>query len=112
QKKVLESMTDQSARHKASRLITKARNDRLLEVVPGDRRTLIEIASQALDINPDLTVILANQAGDVVCMSRTKDSSRELKNILEKAGGSGGGSKELAQGRLELSKLMRLIEKG
>jgi alanyl-tRNA synthetase len=81
-------------------------------VVPGDRKTLIEIANQVLDINPSLTVILANQAGDVVCMSRTKDAVMELKSILEKSGGSGGGSKGLAQGRLELSKLMKLIEKG
>ena len=38
-----------------------------------------------------------------------KDASLELKGILDKAGGSGGGSRELAQGRVELSKLMKII---
>lgn len=109
QKKALEGLTTQAARGKASRLISKASGNRLLDVVPGDRRALIEMASQAIRINPDLTVILANQAGDVIAMSRKGDANQALKDVLEKTGGSGGGNKELAQGRLELSKLMKLI---
>ena len=112
QKKALESMTEQSARHNASMLITKARAGRVLEVIPGDRKTLIEMANQALKISPKLTVILANQAGDMISMSRTGDASQALKEILDKTGGSGGGNKELAQGKTELSKLMKFIERG
>ena len=109
QKKAMESLTGQMARSKASRLITKARNNRILEVFPGDRMALIGVAEQALKINPKLTIILANQAGDIIAMSRTQDASKSLKELLDRAGGSGGGSRELAQGRVELSKLMKLM---
>jgi alanyl-tRNA synthetase len=112
QKKFLEALTVRMAKDRAARLIPKARGERILEVVPGERKLLIEIANQALKINPNLTVILANQAGDIISMSRTRDASRALKELLEKAGGSGGGSRELAQGRAELSKLMKLMPRG
>ncbi len=109
QRKALHSLAEQAARSRATRLIAKARDDRILDVVPGDRKTIIEIANQILNINPNLTVILANQAGDIIAMSRIRDASKVLKEILDKTGGSGGGSRELAQGRLELSKLMKLL---
>ncbi len=112
QRKALESMTEQTARDKASRLVRKARGSRILDIVAGDRKALIEMANQALETNPGLTVILANQAGDIIAMSRESDASKALKEILEKAGGTGGGSPRLAQGRVELSKLMKLIERG
>ena len=112
QKKALESLTQQSAGDSASRLVRKARDNRILEIVPGDRKTLIEMANQALKTNPELMVILANQAGDIVCMSRSGDASASLKEILTRSGGTGGGNKQLAQGRVELSKLMKIINKG
>ena len=60
--------------------------------------------------NSKLTVILANQAGDIIGMSRTEDMGRLISDISRKAGGSGGGRKEFAQGRVELSKLLKVIE--
>jgi alanyl-tRNA synthetase len=109
QKKVLQGLTEQAARSRATKLVAKAREERILSVVPGERKTMIEIANQVLRISPNLTVILANQAGDIISMSRTRDASKALKEILDKTGGSGGGNKELAQGRLELSKLIKLL---
>ena len=111
QKKALEVLTSQAADDKATRLVSKARKGRILEIVPGDRKTLIEMANQALKINPKLTVILANQAGDMVCMVREGDAHTVLQDILTKCGGSGGGNKQLSQGKAELSKLMKLIGK-
>jgi alanyl-tRNA synthetase len=109
QKKALQGLREQAARSRAARLITKARGDRILEVIPGETNALIETGNHILKINPDLTVILANQAGDIIAMSRVRDASRVLKEILERTGGSGGGGRELAQGRLELSKLMKIL---
>jgi alanyl-tRNA synthetase len=111
QKKFLESLTERVGQEKAAKLIPKAKEDRILEIIPGDRKTLIEIANQALRINPNLTVILANPNGDIIAMSRTQDSNQVLTDLMKKAGGSGGGSRELAQGRVELSKLMKIISR-
>jgi len=110
QGKGLDSLVQQAAENKAEQLVRKARKDRVMEVVSGDRKSLIEIANQAIKINPKLTVILANHAGDIICMSKTSDASAELKIILAKAGGTGGGSRELAQGRVELSKFLKVIK--
>ncbi len=109
QKKALQSLTERAACSSAARLVAGARDNRILDVVSGERKTMIEIANQALKIKPGLTVILANQAGDVIAMSRTGDASRALRKVLDRTGGSGGGSRELAQGRLELSKFMKFI---
>jgi alanyl-tRNA synthetase len=109
QRKALQSLGEQAARSRATRLVARVRGDRILDVVPGDRKAMIEMANQVLAINPNLTVILANQAGDIIAMSRTMDASKALREILEKAGGSGGGSSKLAQGKIELSKLMKLM---
>ena len=59
-------------------------NVRSLRIVPGDRKALIEMANQALKINPKLMVILANQAGDIICMTRSGDANKALKDILER----------------------------
>ena len=45
-------------------------------------------------------------------VGRESNVDRMVKAVLEKTGGSGGGSRELAQGRTELSKLIKLIRKG
>jgi alanyl-tRNA synthetase len=104
-----EAITERSAANSATRLITKAKNDRIFEIVPGERKALIEMANQVINTSPRITVILANQAGDIICMSRTKDADQVLKEILDKTSGSGGGNSELAQGRVELSKLMKVM---
>ncbi len=42
-------------------------------------------------------------------MSRTRDMGRAIKELCEKSGGSGGGKRELGQGRAELSKFLKII---
>ena len=71
---------------------------------------MIEIANEILSKKPNLTVILANQSGEIVGMSKTRDMGKIISDICKKAGGSGGGKKELAQGKAELSKLLKVME--
>ena len=109
QRREMEGLRNEVARNKAKELIFKARKERIFEVVSGDRRELIEIANELINTNPELTVILSNESGDVIGMSRTRDMGKLVREICEKAGGSGGGNKELAQGRAELSKLIKVM---
>lgn len=109
QRKEIENLRNEVARGKAKELLFKAKKDKVFEVVSGDRKELIEIANELLTTNPELTVILSNEAGDIIGMSRTRDIGKLIREICEKSGGSGGGNKELAQGRVELSKLLKIM---
>jgi alanyl-tRNA synthetase len=111
QSKAVERLRQDLARAEAKNLIAKATNDQVFEVIPAERKMLIETADEMVSLKPGLTVILANQAGEVVGMSRTKDAGALVKEICQKAGGSGGGSARLGQGKLELSKLLKLMKK-
>lgn len=110
QRKALEKLKIQTGSRKATMLIKKARGNRVSEIVSGDRKDLINTASEMIRQNPNLTVILSNERGDVVGMSRVEDASRIVKELCEKSGGSGGGNREFAQGRADLSKLLKLKE--
>lgn len=96
---------------RAETLVKKAKDNEVFDVFEGDTRQLIEIANEVLKTNPGLTVILANQSGNIIGMSRTRDMGKAIRDICRKAGGSGGGSRELAQGRAELSKLLKVVGK-
>ncbi len=110
QKKELASLRGEFASRQAGKLLAKARNNRLFEVVSADRKSMIEIANHLLSRNNKLTVILANQAGDIIGMSRAVDMGKLISDISRRAGGSGGGRKEFAQGKAELSKLLKIID--
>jgi len=60
QKKEIERMVDQKARKQAGQLISKAKDNRVFEMVSADRRELIEMAGGLMNRDPKLTVILAN----------------------------------------------------
>jgi alanyl-tRNA synthetase len=90
--------------------MSKARDNRITEIIKADRKEMIEMASDIINKDPRLTVILANPAGDVVGMSRTEDMSKAVLDICRKAGGSGGGKPEFAQGRADPSKLMKTMQ--
>ncbi|RLI98299.1 MAG: alanine--tRNA ligase [Candidatus Aenigmatarchaeota archaeon] len=111
QRKEIDRMAKEKAKHESESLLSKARDNTIFEVLSLGRKELIETAGRLIDADPRLTVILANQAGDIVGMSKSRDMSREIKEICQKAGGSGGGRKEFAQGRVELSKLIKVMEK-
>ena len=98
------------AKEKSEKLVSKIKNNRLFEVIPGTRKELIDTANLLLKKNPKLTVILANQTGDIIGMSNKTDMGKEIREICQKAGGSGGGSPSLAQGKVELSKLLKVMK--
>jgi alanyl-tRNA synthetase len=109
QAKELENLRKQAGRARAENLIKKARKGEVFEVLEGDRRELISIAEEVLQKNPGMTVILANQSGDIVGMSRTRDMGRAIKELCEKAGGSGGGKPRLGQGRAKLARFLKIM---
>ncbi len=111
QRKEMERMVREKAKHMADMLASKAENNHVFEVVDAGRKEMIEVVNDLLEKDPMLTVILANQAGDIVGMSGTEDMAKKIAEICKNAGGSGGGKKEFAQGRADLSKLLKLKER-
>lgn len=97
------------AREKADILLKKIKNGQIFEILSEERKELVQIASNIITLRPDITVILANQAGEIVGMSKTKDMGTIFKTLCQRAGGSGGGNKELAQGKVELSKILKIL---
>ncbi len=110
QRKEIESLRNDVASNKARNLLSKVKKGRLFDVVSADRKELIEIANELVKSNPELTVILSNEVGEIIGMSRTRDMGKLMRDICQKAGGSGGGSKEIAQGKVELSKLIKVMD--
>jgi alanyl-tRNA synthetase len=110
QSKILERLRQELAKAESKKLMEKAVGNRISEIIPAERKTLIEIANEITSAKPGLTVILANQAGEIVCMSRSENAGALAKEICKKAGGSGGGNGRMGQGKAELSKLVRIIE--
>ncbi|MCJ7816458.1 MAG: DHHA1 domain-containing protein, partial [Candidatus Aenigmarchaeota archaeon] len=111
QAKITERLRTDLAKAEGKKLITKAKDSQIFEIIPVERKMLIEIANEIISLKPSLTVILANQAGEIVCMSSSRNSGALAKEICQKAGGSGGGSPQLGQGKLELSKLLKIMDK-
>jgi len=109
QNKEIERMVKEKAKMESKGLASRAVNNEIFEVVKEDRKSMIEMAGHLIDADPKLTVILANQAGDIIAMSRTRDMGSLLKGLCQKAGGSGGGREGFAQGRVELSKLVKVM---
>lgn len=108
-KKEIETLTDEIAKSKSKKLLKRAKNNQIFDVVSAERKELIQIANDLMNMNPELTVILSNEAGDVVGMSKTKDMGKLISDICKRSGGSGGGDKDFAQGRAELSKILKIM---
>jgi len=91
----------------------KVKKDQLFEVIGLDRKELIAVAEELLLLRPRITVILANQVGDVVGMTKnkSKDMGKIIRELCSSSGGSGGGTKGFAQGKAELSKLLKVAGK-
>ncbi len=110
-RKELEKLQRSGASDRAQSLIDKAKDNEVFDIIHTTRKGLIETADQILKERPELSVILANEAGEIIGMSRTKDMGKAIRDICTAAGGSGGGRPELAQGKAELSKLIKIMGK-
>lgn len=108
QRKKIDGLAVKAAKTGALKLLNKAKKGALFEIMPGSRQDLIETAKALLETNQVHTVVLANENGDIVGMSRQEDMSRFISELCKNAGGAGGGKKEFAQGRVQLSKLVKI----
>ncbi|MBU0899137.1 MAG: alanine--tRNA ligase [Nanoarchaeota archaeon] len=109
QKKYQENIIRSMAEDKAEALMKKARDGNIFEIVSGNREELIEIVNKVINKNPSSTIVLSNQLGDIVAMSKTKDAGKILQDICNRASGHGGGTKEFAQGKAKLAKLLKVL---
>lgn len=110
QNKILERLRKEFAKEQAEKLLKKAKNNMIFEILSLDRKGMIEIANYILSLNPSVTIILSNHLGEVVGMSRTKDMRKLIQELCQRAGGRGGGKSNFAQGKAELSKLLKIME--
>ncbi|MEM5812657.1 MAG: hypothetical protein QW286_02980 [Candidatus Aenigmatarchaeota archaeon] len=109
QRKAIERLMQRVSKQESLKLINKAKDNQIFEIVPFERKMLIGIANNIISERPEMTVILANQVGEIVGMSKTKNIGLIIKDICNMAGGSGGGNKQFGQGKAELSKLLKII---
>jgi alanyl-tRNA synthetase len=108
-RKAREKLEREEAGRKARELLKKSAKGMIFEVIPGSRKELIRVAGEITRLEPGISVVLANPAGDIVGMSREMDMGKKIKEICSRAGGSGGGRGELGQGKVQLSKLLKIM---
>ena len=72
-----------------SDLLKGTKNGRVSKMLDLDRKALIFTASEILETDHNLTIILANNQGDLVVMSRKEDCVSIIRDITKKSGGSG-----------------------
>lgn len=109
ERKEKEQRGREEAARKAEALLKKIKNHQIFEIIAGERKELIQIASDIIAQQPEVTVILANQGGEIIGMSKTKDMGLLIKELCQKAGGSGGGREGLGQGKVQISKIVKLM---
>jgi alanyl-tRNA synthetase len=109
QAKEMERISAEMAKAEAENLMSKAKNNKIFEIIQAERKDMINMGNVLINQNPNLTVILCNAQGDIIGMSKREDVGQIISKICYLSGGSGGGKKEFAQGRVELSKLMKIM---
>ncbi|MBI4019706.1 MAG: alanine--tRNA ligase [Candidatus Aenigmarchaeota archaeon] len=109
QRKQLDSLRKGLAESESGRLLKAAKGGRITEESDFDRKTLVEIASTIVKSGGGITAVLYNKAGDVVVMGSKEDSGRLAKEICSKSGGSGGGSRDLGQGKADYARIRKLL---
>jgi len=105
QRKSRNKELEKGAGNNAESLLKKAKNNRIFEIVDMNRKEMIKTSDSLVAKNPKITIILISRDGDVVGISKTIDIVKEVKDLCEKHGGSGGGRNHFAQGRLDIKKL-------
>jgi alanyl-tRNA synthetase len=106
QSKLIEDVRSKAAGNQAASLLAKEKDGTVFEAVPFGRKEMIATAEAVLAKKADVTVILVNKQGEVVVMSGTQDAGRIARELCKKAGGSGGGSERMGQGRADFEKLV------
>lgn len=109
QRKQLEHLEKDVAKLLVENLLLKVKNKRIFDILNLGRKEIILTASEIIKKQPDVTVILGNEKGELIVMSKREDASKIIKKICSQIGGSGGGSSDLAQGKVDLSKLIKIM---
>lgn len=92
-------------------LLTKAKGNRVAEILKISRSDLIKTAGMLIEKDNSLTVILAGENGDLVVMSKKEDAREILKRVCSMCGGAGGGRPDFAQGRTDPAKFREMKDK-
>ncbi len=108
-RKKVEHQVAGAAKERAEGLAAGAKDGLVRAVVEGGRKELIEICDKLVAAHPELTVIVANPQGEVVGMSKSRDVGALVRELCEKAGGRGGGSAAVAQGKGVAKRLRELL---
>ena len=108
-RKAIENAVARAAGELSKELLRKASKGIIAEVIEGDRKYMINTASKLLEENPKLTVVLANNAGDVITMSKVRDAGQIMEKVTSVCGGRGGGREQLAQGKITNIKDFRKV---
>jgi alanyl-tRNA synthetase len=106
QAKMLDELRKSAADGQVQSLLAKEKDGTIFEATAFGRKEMIATAEAVLKKKADITVILLNRQGEVVVMSGTKDAGSIARDLCQKAGGSGGGSQRLGQGRADFEKMM------
>lgn len=94
----------------AGELEKKISEGRILDIIAATREEMLKAAGMLAEKSSRLTVMLANQSGDFICMSTHEDAGSIAKDICSKAGGKGGGGRKLAFGKVEISKMIKVMK--
>jgi len=106
--KEAERMAEQLAGKESNSLLGKAKEGRVAEMIKGTRKDLIRTAGTLMQKDSGLTVILANESGDLVVMSKRENAAEILKKVCSMCGGAGGGRADFAQGKTDPAKFREM----
>ncbi|MBU0952894.1 MAG: alanine--tRNA ligase [Nanoarchaeota archaeon] len=86
-----------------------AKNNQIRTILDLTRKELITVADDLLKRHPDWTIVLANNQGELVAMSKTQDAGKLVQTLAKRAGGAGGGKPTVGQGKADPKKLKHLL---
>ncbi|MBN2101849.1 MAG: alanine--tRNA ligase [Candidatus Aenigmarchaeota archaeon] len=109
QKKLLEKEMINSIDDSVDKFESEIRSNKLIKLVSGDRKFMINLAQKISENNPEAIIIFANSQGDAIAKSGKGNAKQEFDKILEKCEGTGGGKADFVQGKLNPDLFKKLI---
>ncbi len=110
QRKKIESLSDELVKEEAKDIIEHAANSIVVKILDLDDASLRKVAGKISE-SENSSAVLMNKNGSVVCAcgKASKHKANELlKKVLDKLGGNGGGSEQLASGKVKKVEVISL----